>query len=98
MKFRTLVALVALAAFTGSVQAHHSLLAPQSIESQDIDPRLLDQIIEAVVCQTGMTCCEAREAFYEGDMEIEKTADGYQVRVLDADGGGAVIISIEDNA
>jgi len=97
MKFRTLVALVAFAAFTGSVRAHHSLLAPQSTESQDVDPHLLDQIVEAVACETGMSCCEVREAFYKGEMEIEKTAEGYQVRVANS-GGGAVIISIEDNA
>ncbi len=96
MKFRTLVALVAFAAFTGSVQAHHSLLAPQSTESQEIDPRLLDQIVEAVSCQTGMSCCEVREAFYEGEMEIEKTADGYVVRVASTNGGGILDIVIED--
>ena len=95
MKFRTLVALVAFAAFTGSVQAHQTLLAPQSTESHDIDPHLLDQIVEAVICETGMSCCEVREAFYEGEMEIEKTADGYQVRLLD--GGEIMIIVLEES-
>ena len=97
MKFKTLVALVAFAAFTGSVQAHQTLLAPQSTESQDIDPSLLDQIVEAVACETGMSCCEVREAFYEREMEIEKTADGYVVRITTSV-GGSVIMDIEDNA
>jgi len=97
MNFRTLVALVALVAFTGSVQASFSLPAPQSTESQDIDPRLLDEIVEAVAGQCDLTCCEVREAYAAGRMDVEKTEDGYQVQVLDADGGGLLVVVFEEN-
>ena len=96
MNFRTLVALVAFVAFTESVQALNSLPTPQSTESQDIDPRLLDQLVEAVAGQCDLTCCEVREAYAEGRMDVEKTENGYVVSVQTVDGGG-LVIGIEDS-
>ena len=96
MNFRTLVALVALVAFIGSVQASFSLPAPQSTESQDINPRLLDQIVEAVAGQCDLTCCEVREAYAAGRMDVEKTENGYAVQLNSVDGNPVVIAILED--
>ncbi len=97
MNFRTLVALVALAAFMGSVQAYSMSPILHATESQDIDPRLLDQLVEAVAGSCDLTCCEVREAYAEGRVEVEKMGNGYQVRVLEADGGGLAIVFIEED-
>ena len=96
MKIRLIVAVVAVfAAFTGEVCA--TVAAPQVMEqSEGISPELLDQIAEAVARQCSMSSCEVREAYYEGEMEVEKTQDGYQVRLLNVDGGPIVIAILEE--
>ena len=96
MKFRTLVALVALAAFTGSVQAIHAAPIPQVIEAQDTDPRLVEQLIEAVAGQCDLTCCEVREAYAEGRMDVEKIEDGYRVQVVEKGGTGITVIILDE--
>ncbi len=97
MKLKTLIALVAFVAFTGSVQSNHAAPIPQVTESQDIDPRLLDQLVEAIAGQCNLTGCEVREAYAEGRMEVEKLENGYEVRVLESDGGGLAIVLIEED-
>lgn len=93
MKLKLFVALVAvLAAFTGSVHAEMTVPPLQVTESQDIDPRLVDQISEAVAARCELTCCEVRDAYYEGRMEIEKVSDGYVVSVQTVDGGIATVV------
>lgn len=74
-------------AFTGNVHANLNVSTSQTTNSENIDPALLERIFVEVATQSDMTCCEARDAYYEGEMEITKTADGYSVRMIDVDGG-----------
>lgn len=88
MKLRMFVALVAFsAAFFGHVHANPTVLSPFVSQAIEIDPTLAEKIFEEVAVQSDINCCEAREAYYKGEMDISKTADGYQVSFVNADGG-----------
>lgn len=96
MKLKLFVVLAACClAFAGKLPATPSFSAPQISQSNNIDPALLERIIIEVAAQSDLTCCEAKDAYYKGEMEISKTVDGYSVRVADADGGISDILIIE---
>lgn len=97
MKIRLFVVLAAFGvALAGNVHANPYISAPQSIESQSIDPALLDQIVELVAAQSDMPCCEVRAAYDRGELEITKTDDGYEARLVETE-SGPVIIAIRDD-
>ena len=83
-------------AFTGNVHANLNVSTSQTTSSENIDPALLERIFVEVAANSEMTCCEARDAYYEGEMEVTKTADGYEARVINADGNGVIIAILEE--
>jgi len=89
--------MAAMVAFMGGVQANSFTCSLYQIESQDIDPRLVDELVEKVAGQCELSACEVREAYAEGRMEVEIIDNGYQVRIVEEDGGGLLIIDFEDS-
>ncbi len=88
-----LVALVASSAPIGYVQAEIVVVA----KGGDIDQATLKRIYMAVSCETGMCVQEARDAYAEGRMEIEKEPNSYRVTIAEGGGGSILEVIIEDD-
>ena len=92
-----LIALVTLgASFAGTSFAQAQTSHSATSQSSSIDGATLEHIYEAVACNSDMCISEAREAYAEGRMEIQKADDVYLVTVVDAD-GGIMDVVIADN-
>ena len=86
-----MVALVASSAPIGYVQAE----TVEVVYASHIDEATLECIFEAVACETGMCIDTVREQYTQGEIIIEKQANGY--RVMTSDGGSILENLLEDN-